>query len=42
VDYYFGSVHHLSTWYRKGGPLTGADVGNHFADLLIAGLRPQD
>lgn len=42
VDYYFGSVHHLSTWYHKDGPLTGADVGNHFADLLIAGLRPQD
>ena len=41
VDYYFGSVHHLSTWYRKDGPLTGADVGNHFADMLIAGLRPQ-
>lgn len=41
VDYYFGSVHHLSTWYRKDGPLTGADVGYYFADLLIAGLRPQ-
>ena len=41
VDYYFGSVHHMSTWYRHDGPLTGRDVGHHFADLLMAGLRPQ-
>ncbi|WP_017580969.1 TetR/AcrR family transcriptional regulator [Nocardiopsis valliformis] len=41
VDYFFGSVHHLGTWYRQDGQLTGDDVGRHFADLLIAGLRPQ-
>lgn len=41
VDYYFGSVHHLSTWYRHEGALTGKDVGRYFADLLLAGLRPQ-
>jgi AcrR family transcriptional regulator len=41
VDYFFGSVHHLGTWYRHDGELTGDDVGRHFADLLIAGLRPQ-
>ncbi|MFD6953428.1 TetR family transcriptional regulator [Nocardiopsis sp. TSRI0078] len=40
VNYFFGSVHHLSTWYHPGGPLTGEDVGRHFADLLVAGLRP--
>lgn len=40
VDYFFGSVHHLGTWYRRDGELTGKDVGRHFADLLIAGLRP--
>ena len=40
VDFYFGSVHHLSTWYREDGPLTGADVGRHFADLLISSLTP--
>ncbi|WP_026117703.1 TetR/AcrR family transcriptional regulator [Nocardiopsis alkaliphila] len=42
VDYYFGSVHHLSTWYRHEGALTGKDVGRYFADLLLAGLRPQE
>ncbi|MFL1377013.1 MULTISPECIES: TetR/AcrR family transcriptional regulator [unclassified Nocardiopsis] len=41
VNYFFGSVHHLSTWYHPGGPLTGQDVGRHFADLLVAGLRPE-
>ncbi|MBQ1081429.1 MULTISPECIES: TetR/AcrR family transcriptional regulator [unclassified Nocardiopsis] len=41
VDYFFGSVHHLGTWYRRDGELTGDDVGRHFADLLVAGLRPQ-
>ncbi|MBE1457623.1 AcrR family transcriptional regulator [Nocardiopsis terrae] len=40
VDYFFGSVHHLGTWYRSQGALSGTDVGRHFADLLLAGLRP--
>lgn len=40
VDYFFGSVHHLGTWFRADGPLTGAQVGAHFADMLLAGLRP--
>ncbi|OLT27183.1 TetR family transcriptional regulator [Nocardiopsis sp. CNR-923] len=42
VDYFFGSVHHLGTWYRKDGALSGEDVGRHFAELLISGLRPKD
>ena len=40
VDFFFGSVHHLGTWYNPGGPLSGAEVGRHFADLLLASLRP--
>lgn len=28
------------TWYRRGGSLTAADVGEAFADQLIQGLRP--
>ncbi|MEV0144522.1 MULTISPECIES: TetR/AcrR family transcriptional regulator [unclassified Nonomuraea] len=39
VDYFFGSVHHLGTWYHADGPLTGAQVGRHFADLLLTSLR---
>jgi len=41
VTQYFGAVHHLSTWYRVGGELTGAQVGAYFADLFLAGLRPE-
>jgi AcrR family transcriptional regulator len=40
VDYHFGSVHHLSTWYRPDGPLTPQQVAGHLADLLMRALRP--
>ncbi|OON82436.1 TetR/AcrR family transcriptional regulator [Streptomyces tsukubensis] len=40
VDYHFGSVHHLSTWYRPGGSLTPQQVADHLADLLLRALRP--
>ncbi|GAB2759334.1 TetR/AcrR family transcriptional regulator [Salinifilum aidingensis] len=40
VDFYFGAVHHLGTWFRQDGELTGEEVGEHFADLLLAALRP--
>jgi AcrR family transcriptional regulator len=41
VDFFFGSVHHLGTWYHPEGPLSGAEVGRNFADLLLASLRPR-
>ncbi|MFI6498943.1 TetR/AcrR family transcriptional regulator [Nonomuraea typhae] len=40
VDYFFGSVHHLGTWYRVDGPLSGAEVGRQFAELLLTSLKP--
>ncbi|MEU5837860.1 TetR/AcrR family transcriptional regulator [Streptomyces diacarni] len=40
VDYHFGSVHHLSSWYRPGGRLTPQEVADHLADLLLRSLRP--
>ncbi|MGW1681351.1 TetR/AcrR family transcriptional regulator [Saccharopolyspora sp. NPDC002376] len=40
VDFFFGAVHHLSSWFRQDGELTGEDVGEQFADLLLASLRP--
>ncbi|PRY30916.1 TetR/AcrR family transcriptional regulator [Umezawaea tangerina] len=39
VHYYFGSVHHLGTWYSPEGPLAAKDIGRHYADLLLASLR---
>ncbi|MEO3808209.1 TetR/AcrR family transcriptional regulator [Sphaerisporangium sp. B11E5] len=40
VDYFFGSVHHLGSWYRADGALSAKEIGDHFADLLLASLRP--
>ncbi len=40
VDYHFGSVHHLSTWYRPDGPMGAQEVADHLADLLLRALRP--
>ncbi|GIH77973.1 TetR/AcrR family transcriptional regulator [Planobispora longispora] len=41
VDFFFGSVHHLGTWYSPEGPISGAGLGAHFADLLLTSLRPE-
>ncbi|SDP94707.1 transcriptional regulator, TetR family [Actinopolyspora xinjiangensis] len=40
VDFFFGAVHHLGTWYRRDGPMSGQQVGEQFADLLLDALRP--
>jgi AcrR family transcriptional regulator len=40
VHYFFGSVHHLLTWYRPDGPMNASQIGNVFAQLLIDGLGP--
>ncbi|GAA3441594.1 TetR/AcrR family transcriptional regulator [Planomonospora venezuelensis] len=42
VDFFFGSVHHLGTWYSPEGPLSGTELGAHFADLLLHSLRPAE
>lgn len=39
VDFFFGAVHHLGTWFRRDGELTGEEVGEQFADLLLDSLR---
>lgn len=40
MNYFFGAVHHLCTWFHHDGELTGEQVGEQFADLLLASLRP--
>ncbi|MER7762864.1 TetR/AcrR family transcriptional regulator [Streptomyces sp. NPDC097619] len=40
VDYHFGAVHHLASWYRADGPLGPQEVADHLADLLLRALRP--
>ncbi|MCE7007871.1 TetR/AcrR family transcriptional regulator [Kibdelosporangium philippinense] len=39
VDYFFGSVHHLGAWYRKGGKLAPSQIAGHYADLLLTSLK---
>jgi AcrR family transcriptional regulator len=41
VDYFFGAVHHLGMWYRRGGRLTAADIATHYATLLLASLQKE-
>ncbi|MBB5120680.1 TetR family transcriptional regulator [Streptomyces eurocidicus] len=40
VDYHFGSVHHLGSWYHAGGALGPHEVADHLADMLLRVLRP--
>ncbi|WP_225845798.1 TetR/AcrR family transcriptional regulator [Streptomyces sp. HPF1205] len=39
VDFFFGSVHHLGTWYRADGPLSAERVAAEFSDLLLHSVR---
>ncbi|MFE9256880.1 TetR/AcrR family transcriptional regulator [Streptomyces sp. NPDC006879] len=39
VDYHFGSVHHLASWYRADGPMAPQEIADHLADLLLRALR---
>jgi AcrR family transcriptional regulator len=39
AHYFFGSVHHLGTWYSPRGPLSAKEIGRHYADLLLASLE---
>jgi len=39
VDFFFGAVHHLGTWYREDGPLSADQVAADFADMLLHSVR---
>lgn len=39
VDFFFGSVHHLGTWYHADGPLSAEEVAGEFSDLLLHSVR---
>ncbi|HEX6471874.1 MAG TPA: TetR/AcrR family transcriptional regulator [Streptosporangiaceae bacterium] len=38
VQFFFGAVHQLSTWYRPNGPLAAHQVSEYYASLLMDGL----
>ena len=39
VDFFFGSVHHLGTWYHADGPLAAEQVAAEFSDLLLHSVQ---
>jgi AcrR family transcriptional regulator len=38
VHYYLSAVNQLGSWFRPDGPLTAQQVGEQYAELLLAGL----
>jgi AcrR family transcriptional regulator len=40
VDFFFGAVHQLSTWWHADGPLGPRAVGEYYVSLFLDGLRP--
>lgn len=38
IDYFFGAVHHVTSWYHADGSLTPRGVGDYFAELLMTSL----
>lgn len=39
VNFLFGAVHQISTWWRPDGPLTAREVGAYYVGLFLDGLR---
>jgi AcrR family transcriptional regulator len=39
VHYYLSAVNQIGAWFRPGGPLTPAQVGEEYSKLLLGGLR---
>jgi AcrR family transcriptional regulator len=39
VQYFFGSVHQVSTWYHPDGPMSAETVSEYYVSLLLDGLR---
>lgn len=40
VNFLFGAVHQLSTWWRPDGALGAREVGAYYVGLFLDGLRP--
>jgi AcrR family transcriptional regulator len=39
VNFLFGAVHQISTWWRPDGPLDARAVGEYYVGLFLDGLR---
>jgi AcrR family transcriptional regulator len=40
VNFFFGAVHQLSTWWHPDGPLGAREVGEYYVGLFLDGLCP--
>src|SRR4051812_31517128 len=40
INYHFGAIHRLGMWYHAEGELSGEQVADHFAGLMLRSLRP--
>jgi AcrR family transcriptional regulator len=40
INYHYGAIHRLHMWYHAEGELSGEQVGEHFANLMLRSLRP--
>jgi AcrR family transcriptional regulator len=40
VNFLFGAVHQISTWWRPDGALGAREVGAYYVGLFLDGLRP--
>jgi AcrR family transcriptional regulator len=39
TDFFFGSIHHLPTWWNPSGSLSPQELGEQFASLFLASIR---
>ncbi|WP_460351441.1 TetR/AcrR family transcriptional regulator [Actinoallomurus acanthiterrae] len=42
VNFFFGAVHQISTWWHPDGPLDAAALGDYYVALFLDGLRTGD
>lgn len=41
VFFFMGAINNINRWFTEGGPKSGDEIAQAFADYAIAGLRPR-
>ncbi|WP_019631881.1 TetR/AcrR family transcriptional regulator [Actinomadura atramentaria] len=39
VNFFFGALHQIGSWYRPGGRLATRTISEHYVELFLSGLR---
>ena len=42
VAFFMGAINHIARWYSPGGPLSGREIGETFANFIIGGLSQRN